>query len=168
MMKKQATKPAPQLQPLLPLVGKWHTEGQQLEGPLGPASPFVAVETFEWLDGAAYLIHRLEGHFGRQPAACIEIIGRQGGESLVAHTFYNDGSANTWKLEPLGETLVMSGQWTTGGGSAYHVRYTMTFADIGNTLEGRWEQSHDGQDWKLFLETRGTKAQPLPSASIGP
>ena len=45
------TKAAAGLGALEPLVGKWHTEGQQYEGPLGPAAPFVAVETFEWLDG---------------------------------------------------------------------------------------------------------------------
>jgi hypothetical protein len=43
----------------------------------------------------------------------------------------------------------------------------MTFTDIDNTLEGKWEQSRDGETWKVFMETRATKAQPLPSASIG-
>lgn len=160
--------PAPGLESLLPLVGKWHTEGEQTEGPLGPASPFVAVETFEWLDGGTFLIHRLEGRFGRQPAACIEVIGKGPDGAIVAHTFYNDGNANTWRIESRGESLLQVGQWSAGGTGTFHVRYTMTLADAGNTLEGKWEQSRDGQSWKTFLETRGTKAQPLPTASIGP
>jgi hypothetical protein len=163
----QQIRPAPGLEPLLPLVGKWHTEGQQLDSPLGPASPFVAVETFEWLDGGAFLIHHVDGRFGRQPAACIEIIGKGPDRGFIAHTFYNDGNANTWQIEARGSELQLNGKWAAGGGQPFHVRYTMTFTDIGNTLEGKWEQSRDGQTWKVFLETRATKAQPLPSASIG-
>lgn len=159
--------PAPGLEALLPLVGKWHTEGEQVEGPLGPASPFVAVETFEWLDGGTFLIHRLDGRFGRQPAACIEVMGKGPAGEIVAHSFYNDGNANTWRVEPLASGLVLSGKWSAGTSGTFHVRYTMTLTDVGNTLEGKWEQSRDGASWKVFLETRATKAQPLPSASIG-
>src|SRR5687768_5276602 len=101
----QQIRPAPGLEPLLPLVGKWHTEGQQLDSPLGPTSPFVAVETFEWLDGGAFLIHHVDGRFGRQPAACIEIIGKGPDGGFIAHTFYNDGNANTWQIEARGSEL---------------------------------------------------------------
>ena len=163
----QHTHPAPGLELLLPLVGKWHTEGEQVEGPLGPASPFVAVETFEWLDGGTFLIHRLEGRFGRQPAACIEVIGKDASGEIVAHTFYNDGNANTWRITTKNSSLMQRGTWSAGGSGTFHVRYTMSFTDAGNTLEGQWEQSRDGQSWKVFLQTRATKAQPLPTASIG-
>lgn len=160
--------PAPGLESLLPLVGKWHTEGEQTEGPLGPASPFVAVESFEWLDGGTFLIHRLDGRFGRQPAACVEVIGKGPDGKIVAHTFYNDGNANTWRIESRDASLLQVGEWSAGGSGTFQVRYTMTITDAGNTLEGKWEQSRDGQSWKPFLETRATKAQPLPTASIGP
>jgi len=160
--------PAPGLEALLPLVGKWHTEGAQLEGPLGPAASFVAVETFEWLDGGHFLVHQLDGRFGQQPAACIEIMGIKPNGHIYAQSFYNDGNSNTWQVEAKGSNLVLSGEWAAGGGPSFHVRYVMSFTDAGNTLEGQWEQSRDGRIWKPFLDARSTRAQPLPNASIGP
>jgi hypothetical protein len=157
---------APGLEALLPLVGKWHTEGAQLESPLGPASPFVAVETFEWLDGGHFLVHRLDGRFGKQPAACIEIIGKNA-SGLFARTFYNDGNVNEWKLEERGRQLIMSGTWPNGARDSFQIRYTMTVTELGNTLEGKWEYSRDGQSFQTFLEARATKALPLPNTSIG-
>jgi hypothetical protein len=166
-MTPASTKPAPGLSALEPLVGKWHTEGQQYEGPLGPAAPFVAVETFDWLDGGHFLIHHLDGRFGRQPAACVEIMGKNDAGQLFAQTYYNDGNTNTWRLEESGHALVLSGTWSKGSGEAFEVRYTATFVEAGNSIEGKWEQSRDGQNWHTFMVTRATKAQPLPNASVG-
>jgi hypothetical protein len=159
---------APGLEALWPLVGKWHTEGAQIEGPLGPASPFVAVETFEWLDGGHFLVHRLDGHFGKQPAACIEIIGKDAA-GLYAQTFYNDGNVSRWRLAERGRQLVMSGTWPNPSQEPFQIRYTMTLTDLGNTLEGKWEYSRSpkDQEFHTFLEARATKALPLPNSSIG-
>jgi len=166
-MSHARTKAAAGLQALEPLVGKWHTEGQQFEGPLGPAAPFVAVETFEWLDGGQFLVHRLDGHFGRQPAACVEVLGKRAEGELFAQTFYNDGNRNDWVVKADGRVLSWTGTWPQGSPKPLHVRYTVSFEDAGNTLVGRWEQSGDGQTWHSFLEARSTKAQPLPDSSIG-
>ncbi len=164
-MSKQI-RPAPGLEALLPLVGKWHTEGAQLEGPLGPAAPFVAVETYEWLDGGHFLIHRMDGKFGRQRAACVEIIGRDS-RGLHARTYYNDGNVNVWQLQERGEELVMTGEWPGGSVGPFQVRCTLSFEDAGDTLVAKWEQARDGEVWRPFLETRATKALPLPNTSIG-
>src|SRR5688500_6115 len=45
-------------------IGKWHMEGQQLAGPAGPAASISALQTYEWLDGGQFLIHRFDGHVG--------------------------------------------------------------------------------------------------------
>jgi hypothetical protein len=157
---------APGLEALWPLVGKWHTEGAQLESPLGPASPFVAVETFEWLDGGHFLVHRLDGRFGKQPAACIEIMGKDA-NGLFAQTFYNDGNVSRWKLAERGQQLVMTGSWPSDSRDAFEIRYTMTITDLGNTLEGKWEYARGGEGFETFLEARATKALPLPNTSVG-
>jgi hypothetical protein len=167
-MTHSATDAAPGLEALRPLVGKWHTEGQQIEGPLGPQSPFVAVETFEWLDGGHFLVHRLDGKFGQKPAACIEVWGRNEAGELFAHTFYNDGNTNDWQIRETSSALVLSGSWSKGSGPTFKLRYTARVIEGGNTLDGKWEQSRDGESWTTFMETRATKAQPLPSSSIGP
>lgn len=159
-------RPAPGLEALNPLVGRWHTEGQQYDSLLGPASTFVAVETFEWLDGGHFLIHRLEGKFGRTPSACVEIFGKDA-RGLSAQTFYGDGNTNTWRVSEIENGVVMNGTWSKGSDGVIRVRYTARFVEEGNTIAGTWEQSSDGAGWRAFLEVRSTKAQPLPNASIG-
>lgn len=167
-MTHPTTDAAPGLEGLKPLVGKWHTEGKQLDGPLGPASPFVAVETFEWLDGGHFLVHRLDGKFGNRPAACIEVLGLNEAGALYGQTFYNDGNSNTWQVEADGHAVTLTGTWSKGQGPTFRLRYVARVIEEGNTLEGKWEQSRDGNDWTTFMETRATKAQPLPNTSVGP
>lgn len=167
-MTHSTTDAAPGLEALRPLVGKWHTEGRQLEGPLGPESPFVAVETFEWLDGGHFLVHRLDGKFGPKPAACVEIWGLNEARELFVQTYYNDGNINTWQVRPDGHKLVITGNWSKGSGPSFRLRYTAEVIEEGNTLVGKWEQSSDGNEWTAFLEARSTKAQPLPTSSVGP
>lgn len=158
---------APGLEALRPLVGKWHTEGKQFEGPFGPASAFAAVETFEWLEGGHFLVHRMDGHFGARPAACVDIWGLNDERQLFCQTYYNDGKSNTWQVQASGHALTLNGSWAKGTGPALRVRYTAQVIEEGNTLEGKWEHSRDGQEWTTFLESRATKAQPLPTASVG-
>jgi hypothetical protein len=166
-MTKHKVEAAAGMESLQAFVGKWHTEGNQHGGPLGPQASFVAVETFEWLEGGHFLVHRLEGRFGEQPAACVEIIGRSG-DGLSASTFYNDGKTGTWKLSETGGTWTMTGESPQrSGGPPLKLRCTATFEDLGNSLVGKWEQSSDGERWEAFLETRSTKAQELPNMSVG-
>lgn len=167
-MSHASTDAAPGLEGLRPFVGKWHTEGQQLEGPLGSASPFVAVETFEWLEGGHFLIHRLEGRFGQRPTASIQLFGLNDETELFAQSFYNDGNTNTWQVKADGHQLVLNGAWSKGQGPSFRLRYRARVIEEGNTLESTWEQSGDGDNWTIFMETRATKAQPLPNASVGP
>jgi hypothetical protein len=158
--------PAPGLELLTPWLGKWHTEGQQLDSPLGPAAPFVDVETFEWLEGGHFMVHRLEGKLGQEPAACVELLGKDAQSQLTAQSFYGDGQTRSWRLSEAGKTLVLNGTWSKGS-ETFQVRYVASFEEEGNTIVGTWEQSRDGHDWQTFLEARSTKAQPLPNTSVG-
>jgi hypothetical protein len=65
-------------------VGTWTAEGQQYEGPIGPAASISALETYDWLTGEAFLVHRFEGRVGDGEAACIEIIASDA-EALPPH-----------------------------------------------------------------------------------
>lgn len=138
-------------------VGKWHMEGQQLSGPAGPAAPISAIQTYEWLPGGQFLVHRFEGHVGNAPAACIEVIGFEPERRCYrAHTFYNNGQTNVWDIEH------RDGQWRTLGdfnasGRQMKVRCTTTFADDGKTMNGTWEHSSDGSSWQAFWKVSARK-----------
>lgn len=155
--------PAPGLEGLEPLVGKWHLEGELRDGPFGPAAPFAAVSTYEWLEGGHFLIHRLEGRFGSRAAACLEVLGREAAQ-VVSSSYYGDGNRRSGTLLVRGDAL----EWTSRAEGEPDVRCELRVVEEGNTLEAKWTQQQPDGKWSVFLETRGTKAQPLPNVSVGP
>jgi len=147
----------PEHERLDPFVGKWHMEGQQLPGPAGPAAAVSALQTYEWLPGGQFLIHRFDGHIGPTQAVCIEIIGYDAERRCYrAHTFYNNGQTNVWDIEPRGDRWVVLGDWNAGG-RALKIRCTTTFADGGQTMNGVWEHSQDGASWQPFWKVEARK-----------
>jgi hypothetical protein len=65
-----AAAPSRELRRLEPLVGRWTVKGYAQESLAGPAGPVRSRESFEWLDGGYFLVHRYETHFGEQPVQC--------------------------------------------------------------------------------------------------
>jgi hypothetical protein len=133
-------------------VGKWHMEGQQLAGLAGPAASISALETYEWLPGGQFLIHRFDGHIGDAQAACVEIIGFDAERRCYrAHTFYNNGQMNVWDIERRDETWRSLGDWSAGDRSM-KVRCLTHFIEGGDIMRSRWEHSKDGSRWLAFWE----------------
>ena len=139
-------------------VGEWHMEGKQLAGPIGPDADITAVQTFEWLDGHAFLIHRFDGRVGDSRASCIEIIGydRDTG-TCRAHTFYNHGLTNVWDIEQRDGAWRLLGDWNLGG-NPLKARCTINFGNDNTTLSAKWECSSDGKQWQTFWDTHARKA----------
>lgn len=59
----QPPPPDPALRRLDFLVGKWDLTGSTVDGPMGPAGEVAGVETFDWMEGGYFLIHRWDGTF---------------------------------------------------------------------------------------------------------
>lgn len=138
-------------------IGKWHMEGQQLAGPAGPAASISALQTYEWLEGGQFLIHRFDGHVGDSPAACVEIIGFEPERRCYrAHTFYNNGQMNVWDIDLRGDQWRVLGDWNSGD-RQMKVRCTTTFADDGQTMTSKWEHSSDGLRWQTFWDVSARK-----------
>jgi Protein of unknown function (DUF1579) len=138
-------------------VGKWNMEGQQYDGLIGPAAKINAVNTYQWLTGGFFLVHRFEGHVGDSEAACIEIIGHDAAsQSYPTHSFYNNGITNEWRARERDGVWTFTGDWQLGGKSL-KVRCTTVFSDSGNTMTGKWEHSSDGSNWQTFWDVKATK-----------
>lgn len=156
-LKSQPPKPGVGHQRLNVFVGTWHTEGQQCEGPVGPAATIRAVDTYEWLPGEFFLVHRFEGHVGDGAAGCIEIIGYDAqSQSYRRHTFYNNGLANEWRSHERDGTWTLAGDWHMQG-KPVKVRCTTAFSDAGHTMRSTWQQSSDGSSWETFWDVKASK-----------
>jgi hypothetical protein len=154
---KQPGKPGPEYRRLDVFVGKWKMEGLQYDGPFGPAAKVSAVETYEWLTGGFFLVHRLDGRLGDAEIACIEVIGQDASsQSYPRQSFYSDGKTNIWR------TQEDNGTWTLTGDApmedkSLKVRSTTAFSDSGNKMTAKWEYSSDGSRWQTFWDVDATK-----------
>jgi hypothetical protein len=140
------------------LIGRWNLHGQQFESPFGRAAPISGVETFEWLPGNLFVIHRLDGQLGDQPMACIEIIEHDPSAGIYRlHTFYNDGRSNDWEGRFIGDAWIVSGSWKYDAQSQ-KVRCRTTFDASGKQRTSRWERSNGDSEWQTFWDVQATKS----------
>jgi hypothetical protein len=138
-------------------IGKWNIEGKQYEGPFGPAAKISTVETWEWLPGELFLIHRLNGNVGEQQIACIEIIGYdEKTTTYPTHSFYNDGKINQWQSREDNGTWILKGN-SEAAGKLINVRSTTLFSNNNNSFTVKWEKSGEGLEWEIFWETLANK-----------
>ena len=157
----QSTTPqrGPQHERLEAFVGRWTLTGRQHESPIGPAADITASESYEWLPGGFFLIHRFEGRLGAQPMACLEIVEHDAGAGCHRfHAFYNDGRTMHWEAREEGDTWTLAGEWPGEGGRPAQVRCTMWFIDDGHTRTARWERSTDGKSWQTFWDVTARKS----------
>jgi hypothetical protein len=149
----------PTLKALNRLVGTWTTEATH------PALPGVVVHgtaTTEWLEGERFLIHRARSDHPDFPVL-ISIIGyteqdRVGaGEStgsqkpvdapLTMHYFDSRGVSRVY------EVSIDDDAWRIWrNASGFSQRFTGTFADGGDTIDGRWQLREDDVNWNDDVE----------------
>lgn len=140
-------------------LGRWETAGHQSEGLVGAAAHITALETYEWLTGELFLVHRFEGHVGESAAACIEIIGYDfASRSYPVQTFYNNGLRHEWQSSESEGVWTLTGKWQMAG-QPTEVRCTMFFSDDGNTMTGKWEYLNDQSNWQTFWDVKSTKVK---------
>jgi hypothetical protein len=132
--------PNPALKHLAVLIGEWTVE---VVFPLAPGETVRGQATFEWLEGGCFLAQRSSADHPDAPSGllvtgCDDTTGRcttlyydSRGVSRIYETSLRDG---VWK------------QWRDAPGFAQ--RFTGTLADDGNTIDGTWELSQDGQTWE--------------------
>ncbi len=155
---KQSHQASPAYRLLDVFVGQWETTGQQYEGAVGAAAPVTAVETYEWLAGEFFLVHRFAGRVGDNEAACIEVIGHDAlSGNYHAHTFYNKGMHQEWHWSETEGVWTISGEWQIAG-KTMKVRCTIFFSDGGNTMIAKWEYLNDQAIWETFWDVQATKS----------
>lgn len=150
--------PGPEYERLDMFVGNWNIEGQQYDGPFGPEAKIVAVESYEWLAGGFFLLHRLGGRLDATEIACIEIIGfDESSQNYPRYTFYGNGKTNEWQSRETDAGWTVIGD-SVMGNKSLKVRCTIVFSDSGKEMTSTWECSSDGSEWKTFWAVKATKA----------
>jgi Protein of unknown function (DUF1579) len=145
----QPLAPSAEIQRLHLFVGKWKTEGETHASADVPAVKVAFMDTYEWMSGKFFLVHRANGHIGNEELNTIEFIGYDpSSQTYTCHSFDSRGNTELFQANLRDHT------WTVEGKSA---RFTGLFNSIGNTLTGKWEQSGDGLNWLPWMDVKLTK-----------
>lgn len=144
-------KPDPALKRLEAFVGKWNTEGQIKASPLGPAGNLIGTDTYEWLAGGFFLIHRVDVHMGDQKTESIEIIGYDtSNEIYPMHSFDSQGNSIVMQARVTGDTWMFTSE---------AMRFTGVFSKDGKSISGKWEYLGDDSNWHRWMDVKLTKAE---------
>jgi hypothetical protein len=161
-----APAPSPQLQRLDVLVGRWRSEGHVVGD---PAVPITGTDSYEWLPGGFFLLHRVDVLIGQQQVQALELIGEYdpASDAFTARAYDNLGNVTIMRAR-----VDEQGVWRfTGGGdvapvarpaaadASGAVRSTLTISPDRAGMTARWERSDDGARWQPWMDMTFT---PMP------
>lgn len=140
------------LECLSAFVGVWDTEGEMKASPSRQFMKFKATDTYEWLPGGHFLLHRFDADMPDGNVKGIEVIGySQESKSYPMHSFDSLGNASVMHARIDQET------WTFLGEST---RFTGGFRDNGKVFAGVWElRSNDTSAWQLWMDVELRKVE---------
>lgn len=139
---------SPEHRALTVLVGRWRTTGEFVDAVAG-SPPLRATDTYEWLPGGHFLLHRAEGDLGGTRFATLEVFGydREAGHHF-SYAFGDQGTVGRY-------TAVFEGRaWRIDGEAE---RFRGEFSADGQALAGLWEQRADDGSWRPWLRIALTK-----------
>jgi hypothetical protein len=140
---------------LAPFVGEWTIEGSFRNlGPTGVTGRVV----FEWMLDRQFLMQRGEVPHPDAPDN-VAVMGFDPGTGAYTHHYFDSrGIARLYSM------TFDDGVWKLLRDSPdfsplnFSQRFTGTFSDDGNTIEGPWEIAHDHATWELDFDLIYTRA----------
>lgn len=127
---------------LKPFVGKWHTSGIMKSGK--DTLKISGTDTYEWLPGNYFLLHKVAVQIGEEINESLEIIGYDAlTETYPMQYFDHKGNTGTMLASYL------DGHWTFLGDT---LRFTGKFSKSNNVLSGIWEQKNEEGEWVHFMD----------------
>ncbi len=136
-------------------VGAWHTEGtsfadgQMPEDPRASGVLWTSDETYEWLPGGFFLLHRWDALAGSRVFQGTEVLGHDDAIGGYFTRFFDNAG-----FHPEYTAAVDGDVWTFTEPST---RATVTIQDDGQHIDHRWEWRVAGGDWLPLCERVATR-----------
>lgn len=134
----------PAYRQLSKLLGKWNTNGRILAANGNPEIKITGTDTYEWMPGNFFLLHKVDVSIGGDKNQTLEIIGHNEERDHYTMQYY-DNKGNSGSMV----ATVTADVWMFIGES---LRFTGSFYDEGNIFAGIWERSADGKNWEHFMD----------------
>ncbi|GAA2076086.1 DUF1579 family protein [Actinomadura alba] len=133
------------------LVGHWRSRGQTVATPSEPTIRIAGTDTYEWLAGGFFLIHRVDVRMGDDQVEVIEMIGPYdpATRTYPMRSFDNHGNFTTMQA-----SVSDDGVWTFAGDSE---RATLVIAPDRNAMTASWERTDDGSGSRHWMDMNFTR-----------
>ena len=138
-------------------IGRWHAkgesfaDGQRADDPRAFAVPWTSDETYEWLPGGFFVLHRWDAMAGKRVFKGAEIIGYDEAERGYFTRFFDNAG-----FHPEYTARVDGNTWTFLEAST---RATVTVSDDGKSISFRWEWRSGGPDWLPLCDRVATRVE---------
>ncbi len=144
------------LKPLTFLIGHWRTEGEILGDSGEVVARVSGTDSYEWISGGHFILHRVDVMMGDNKIEVIEIIGGYDptNKSYAMRSFDNEGKFTT-----------MSGKFEKDGTFEIEgegMRSYLAYDKNSNTMNIRWEKQNNSQ-WELWIDMTLKKIDRLSS-----
>jgi hypothetical protein len=134
-------------------VGEWNVVGTlTLDEPM----EISGWTGFEWLEGGGFLVQRSTTEREEFPNSLAVIGAADEGDGYLSHYFDSRGVSRVYAMTFDGRTWTLE-RAPSGPRSDFWQRWIGQFGDDGNTIQGRWENSDNGSDWKLDFHQTYTR-----------
>lgn len=132
------------------IIGHWKTEGATIATATSPATLISGTDTYEWILGGAFILHRVDVYMGEEKTEVIELIGFE-----TADTTFSLRS-----FDKRGNFTLMQGRLMSEKEFKIEdkkMRSTLTINDSGDEMTAFWEQSEDGLTWFPWMDLKLTR-----------
>jgi hypothetical protein len=148
--KSPSKKQSAQLKKLSFLIGRWHTKGEILQGASAASKDIRGMDTYEWVSGGLFILHRVDVFMGTERTEAIEIIGYdENRKSYFMKSFDSQGASPVMYA-----TLEKAGVLKFGDNK---MKSMLTANKDGSRMTAKWELSENGKTWKPWMNIQFDK-----------
>ena len=127
------------------MVGIWKTR----EGASMPAVEFSGTDSYEWLQGGFFLLHRVDVLMGDRRVIGVETIWFDPARRCYRTHFVDvEGQTSTYEAQLDGR------EWTL---ASLADRFAGHFSEDWATISGRWERTVGDADWEPWMDVTLTR-----------
>lgn len=130
-------------------VGRWNTVGKVPATKTTPEAGVIGTDTYEWLPGEHFLLHKADVLVGDDKNETLEVIGFDKLNRKYTMQHY-DNKGNSGYMTATYE----NGDWIFLGET---LKFTGGFKNDDNEFSGIWEQSTNGKNWTHFMDIKLTR-----------
>ncbi|GAB3513196.1 DUF1579 family protein [Emticicia fontis] len=130
-------------------VGKWNTEGMVLPTATSAGLEVKGTDTYEWLPGEFFLLHKIDVTVGDEKVQTLEIIGfDKDANHYTMQSFDNKGKTSLMSATLADDLWIFKGE---------SMLFKGKFSEDDNVISGVWDQLSQDKSWIPYMNIKLTK-----------